>query len=253
MSQLPPPPPAPPPGTPPPPPAPTAEWRSLRGLTTALTVLLSLAAVVAAFGVFAFARRIGVENDIIDGARGSDAISRFNDTGDVARAAFYAFGLLQLSIFVLTIIWTFRAMKNNEALGRTDSRFTPGWGIAGWLIPCAWFVIPVLIFLDLWRGSDETIARGNPTRNGKRSGLIAAWWIVFLASLFRFGTGQGGSDNTINSVREMRDERTSNSVAMAGLAAAVAAAVLFLLVLRRIAERQESTLRAQQAIAAPPS
>lgn len=224
----------------------------MRGLTTALTVLLALAAITAVAGAVGFARRVGIAGDLLDGEQGFNVVNRFNDSGDFIQTIALLFSALQLAIFVLGIIWTFRAMKNNEALGRTDSRLSPGWGIAGWLIPCANLVIPVLIFQDLWRGSDVSVDRGMPTRGVARgSGLIAAWWATFIASLFRFGTGQGGDNDTIDSFDEMRDLRTSDSVAIGGMVAAVAAAVLYLLVLRRIAERQEACLRAQQPGAAP--
>ena len=256
MTQPPPPPPPPPSGaTPPPPPAPAAQWYSLRGLTTALTILLVLAAITAVAGAIGFARRVGIAGDILDGEQGLDVIDRFNDAGDFIQTMALLFSALQLAIFVLTIIWTFRAMKNNEALGRVDARFTTGWGIAGWLIPCANLVIPILIFQDLWRGSDTAVGRGMPTRGVARgSVLVGVWWAAFLASLFRFGIGQGGDNDTIDNFDEMRDLRTSDSVAIAGMVAAVAAAVLYILVLRRIAERQEACLQAQQpgASTAPP-
>jgi len=248
------PPPPPSPGAPPPPPAPTGQWYSLRGLTTALTILLGVAAITAVAGAVAYARRVGIAGDIIDGDRGFDTANRFNDAGDFVQTVSILFIGLQLAIAVLTIIWTWRAMKNNEALGRTDARFTPGWGIAGWLIPCANLVIPVLIFQDLWRGSDSSVPRGSATRgSASGSGLIAAWWVALLVSLFRFGTGQGGDDNVIDNLDEMRDLKTSDSVAVGGMIAAVAAAILYVLVLRRLAERQEACLRTQQPAGAGPT
>lgn len=243
----------------PPPPtgAATGQWYSLRGLTTALTILLGLAGITAVAGAVAYARRVGIAGDIIDGDRGFDVSNRFNDTGDFVQTVSILFIGLQLAIAVLTIIWTWRAMKNNEALGRTDARFTPGWGIAGWLIPCANLVIPVLIFQDLWRGSSPSLPRGAPSRGAASgssgSGLVAAWWVALLASLFRFGTGQGGDNNVIDNLNEMRDLKTSDSVAVGGMIAAVAAAVLYVLVLRRLAERQEACLRAQQPAGAGPT
>ena len=74
---------SPPPGAPPPPPIPvaaTTTWRSLRGLTTALTVLLWLAAADAVFGVVAYINRINVLGDIIDGRFDSDIVQRSNDS-----------------------------------------------------------------------------------------------------------------------------------------------------------------------------
>ena len=74
-------------------------------------------------------------------------------------AAFY--GLTQLAIVVLFIVWQFRAAKNNEALDRRGARFGPGWSIGAWFIPLANLVIPVMIIQDLWRGATPSTERGD--------------------------------------------------------------------------------------------
>jgi ABC-type Fe3+ transport system permease subunit len=234
----------------------TARWRSLRGLTTAITVFLGLFVATAVFAIVAYGNRISVTNDILDNRFDFGLVGRAQDADDLVSAARSISLLLSLVLLVLIIIWTYRAMKNNEALGRPYPRLKPGWGIAGWLIPFANLVIPVLILQDLWRGSEVSTPRGDPNwRSNGGSALVGWYWGVFLVSNLRNGSGSTSDENYSRSYFE--DIRTSDQIALAGMVASVAAAVLGILVVRRIAERQEACLRAQQqawqaAAAGPP-
>ena len=238
-------PPPPPPG-PPPPPVPVAAattWRSLQGLTTALTVLLWLAAADAVFAVVAYIKRLSVLDDIINGKFDTDLVQRSSDSRDLLNAATAIMGLLTLAIFVLIIIWMVRAMNNNEMLGRVNPRLSPGWGIGGWFIPLANLVIPALIFQDLWRGSDPTRARNDPAR--RTGGLVAAYWTAHVISSARF-LSEGSEDDARN-FDDIRTFRTHDRIALVGMVATIAAAILGIQVIRRIANRQEECLRGQQA------
>lgn len=260
MSDIPPPAPPPPPAAPPPPPPPppgpesipppppqawdAQQWRSLTGLTTALTVLLYGAVGIAVLAIAAYVNRISVINTILDDPFEGNLQSRADDADTFVGVIVLLFGLVSLSIVVLLIIWTFRAMKNNEYLGRWNGRFTPGWGIAGWLIPFANLVIPVLIFQDLWRGSDVSVPRGDSNwRQGRGSGLVGWWWATYVGSTVlsvRIGFGPG--DEEADTPDELRDLRTGDTLAVGGMVLSIVAAILLVRVLKNIAERQE-TLR----------
>jgi hypothetical protein len=238
MSELPPPPP-PPPGAVPPPPPPQGwtgqQWYSLQGVTNALVVLLWCAIAVSVVGIFAYVNRINVINDILDSS-GGDIASRADNADSFVSVVVILLSLLTLAIAILLIIWTFRAMKNAEYNGRYGGRFTPGWGIAGWLIPCANLVIPVLIFQDLWRGSDPEVPRGDPGwRRARGSALVGWWWGTYLLSAFRFGL----TSNEANTRSELRDLRNTDSVAIVGMLSSIIAAILLMRVLRHIVARQE--------------
>jgi hypothetical protein len=217
--------------------------RSLTGLTTALTWLLGIVAVVSAFGIYAFINRVGVESDVLDGNFSSalDINKRIDDANGLIGAAVGLHILLSIAIGVLIIIWTYRAMKNAEALGR-PCRFTPGWAIAGWLIPFVNFVIPWLIMLDLWRGS-------RPVSEKRGSGLVIGWWITFILSGARVGTFGGDAD--LNNRQETEDIKNSDTVAAVGMAVSIAAAIFAIQVLRKISAGQEA-LQTGVAGAAPP-
>ena len=188
--------------------------------------------------IAAAANRVSVVNDILD-TRFEGIQGRADDADAFVGGVALFFGLVALSILVLIIIWTYRAMKNNEYLGRWNARFTPGWGIAGWLIPFANLVIPVLIFQDLWRGSDPDVPRADPSwRQAPGSALVAWWWTAWVVtSLAGFGAGFTGSGEA-DTADELRDLRTGDIVRLGSAAVGIAAALLLIPVLRSIAARQ---------------
>jgi hypothetical protein len=202
-------------------------------LTTALVVLLWVAIGASVLLVVALVNRIGVATDIIDGRIDSDLVQRADDADGFVGLVVLLELALWLAIGVLTIVWTWRALKNHEWLGRYETRWTPGWGIAGWLIPFANLVIPVLIFQALWRGSDVETHRGAVERP-RGSALVGWWWATWLASAVSGRFSSTGSDTG-----DPRDVRDADTLGAVGSAVSVAAALLYMQVLRKITQRQE--------------
>lgn len=273
MSQAPPPPPpgpdpqmpAPPPAAPPPgyygqatapqpPPGrtpaaaygPPPRWRSLRGITAALTWLMSVHIVLMALLV------IGVLNHLrVLGDKERDGFvfdtKAVNDANAFPAAMIILSTLVGLALFVLLVIWLYRAAKNNEALGRQNPRLGPGWAIGGWFIPVANFVIPFIVMDDVWRGADPSIPRGDPRwRRTSTLGAIWAWLVtavIFVVpSVIASSTGDVRQD-------EPDKVRRDDILRVIGAVGAILAAVFAIIVIRRIAARQEECLRAQQAVA----
>jgi hypothetical protein len=230
-----------------PPPVVTAappQWRSLRGLASALTVLFTVDALAGVFGIVALANRLGVIRDLQNGNFGLDIGKRAQDADDLANAAGAILAVLGVVTAVVFIIWMWRVAKNNEALGRLNPRFGPGWAIGGWFIPFANLVIPVLMMQDLWRGSDPSVPRGDMNwRSARGSGLIGWWWGFWIVSVVRVFAGTEGSD----SKHSLSDVKRSNQIGLVALVGHVVAAVLAIRLVRRLTARQEECLRTQQA------
>ena len=190
----------------------------------------------------ALGNRIALVRDLKAGDFG-DVLTRAQDADDFVNASSVIFGLIQLVIVVLFIIWMFRAAKNNEALGRTGARFTPGWSIGAWFIPLANFVIPVLIIQDLWRGSERETRRGDAGwRTASGSALVGFWWTAWVVSaVLRFTNSGSGLDSG-----SLDDIETSNTIALVGVVVGGVAAILALLVVRALSRRQLDCLRAQR-------
>src|SRR5947199_1504714 len=217
-----PPPPAPPPGyfaegTAPSPPGgapstaygPPARWRSLRGITTALTWLFSAHIVLTVVLIIGVLNHLRVLSDKEAGGLVFDT-KAVNDANGLAAAMIILSGLVAVAIFVLLIIWLYRAAKNNEALGRQNPRLGPGWAIGGWFIPLANFVIPFIIMDDVWRGSDPSIGRGDA--NWRRSSTLAAIraWLV-TAVIFTVPSSIASPRATFGPTSPTRSAATTSS------------------------------------------
>jgi multisubunit Na+/H+ antiporter MnhC subunit len=226
--------------------APPARWRSLRGLTTALTWLFSAHIVLTVVLIIGVVNHFRVLGDNETGGLVFDT-KAVNDANALPAAMILLSGLVGLTTFVLLIIWLYRAAKNNEALGRQNPRLGPGWAIGGWFIPIAWWVIPFIVLDDVWRGSDPSIARGDPSwRRSSTMGAIWAWLVT--AAIFTIPSGIASSTGDVRA-DEPEKVRRDDILRVIGAVAAIAAAVLAILVTRRIAARQEECLQAQQATA----
>lgn len=223
---------------PPAPPARAARWRGVRSWSYAVCAALGTIAIVA---VVVFVTEIQQLSVLSDRTESFSDITRRIDLGnriDSLNDAFLAIALITAVVF---ITWMWRAAKNNQALGRQRPRFGPGWAIGGWFIPIANFVIPVLIMQDLWRGSDQSIARDDMRwKIADRSALVGWWWGLLLASRALYGVGNSVGDNG-----GLANVRSGIGVQTVGTAVTIVAAVLAILVVRRLTERQEECLRAQ--------
>lgn len=190
-------------------------WRSLTGLTRALAAL-AVVVIVAALGTIA--------------ASVNRLAARPKDADGPVVAATLVFLLVAVAMLVVMIVWTWRASMNNAALGRDRPRLGAAWAIAGWLVPLGNTVLPVLVMQDLWRGSDAGTIRGDMRwRIGARSALVGWWWGCLVASFVAVAPSRDGDE-----------------VAIAAKCFAVAAAVLLVVVVRKLAARQGDTLVAQQ-------
>ncbi|MET8649640.1 DUF4328 domain-containing protein [Nocardia aurea] len=74
---------------------------------------------------------------------------------------------------ILVIRWLVRARANAELLAPDGHRLSPGWAIAGWLVPLVNLVVPALVVTDIVRAS-------NPT--GRNLGVVGVWWSAWLAA-----------------------------------------------------------------------
>jgi Domain of unknown function (DUF4328) len=233
-------------GAPPSEQAQPTQWRSLRALTQALTVLFAIHIGLSVLLIIGVINHLSVLSDkevggiVID----TDAV---NDAQNFPVAMMLLAGAVALAIFVLLVIWLYRAAKNNEALGRQNPRFTSGWAIGGWFIPIAWWVIPFIIMDDVWRGSDPSISRGDPSwRRAKTLPAIWAWLVTaVILSIPNFIASAGGDVRADEPEKVRRDDTLRIIAAVGGIIAAVFA----IIAIRRIAARQEECLRAQQAAA----
>jgi hypothetical protein len=215
------------------------KWRTQHGLEITLTALLAGAVAVALVRAAALAARLHALDDV-----GSSAFAaRARDADAFVATTDLLVALLALALVPCFIVWCWRAAKNQQALGRTPERLSSGWAVGGWFVPVANLVIPVLVVQDLWRGSDERIARGDPRwRIADRSWLVGWWWGLFVVALL-IGTGRAADQRRF----DPGPVRDANLLALLGMLAAAASAVLAILVVHATDARQESNRLVQAA------
>ena len=207
-----------------------ARWRANGLLVTLLTGALPLAGAAALAHAYALGARLVVLGD--PGA--GDFRMRARDADTVARTTAVVLVVSVVVVGPVFVTWMWRAARNQQVLHRGPERLGSGWAIGGWFVPLANVVIPVLVVQDLWRGSDAAIDLGDPRwRIADRSWLVGWWWGLLL----------GGTLAVVGAAADQPAERIStleqaNVLALLGSLSAAVAAVLGVLVVRRITERQ---------------
>ena len=238
LTALPAPPDAPPPGMPPPPgtgwtPVPAGSltpqrFRSIKGLSLALMWVLIGVAVASVGSAIALAVRL----DAVDRFRGGDfsALQDVRDGDDAVSTASTILVLLSIAVFVLIIIFLFRAVKNTELWNTVRERWTPGWAIGGWFIPIANLVIPFLVVRETWHRSNPAAVSGGDRRAS--TVLIWGWWLLFVVGYIAIQIDPGDDPPTIDQIR-VRD-----GFGIGGCVLLAASSVFMILVVRRLAKWQ---------------
>jgi len=201
----------------------------------AAVVLADAAAVLTGFFQYSLLSRIA------EGLSVTDAELESNDM------TYGLVGLLQLLLTLTTAIpflmWFHRAHKNLPALGAADLKYSPRWAVGGWFVPFLNLVRPHQVAQEIWQWSDPVrstpqVLQQNPV--GK-SPLITAWWSVFLLS--QFASNMGGR---MLFREEIDSLRIGTLVVLVSDVLSVVAAILAILMIRRIEEGQALVHQAKQ-------
>jgi len=92
--------------------------------------------------------------------------------------------LVAVGAIIAFSLWTHRATRNLPALGGRGLRFTPGWAVGWFFIPLANFVMPYLVFAEIWRHSDPQQRNLDGSGDKKTSPLVGCWWGANVTRLF---------------------------------------------------------------------
>lgn len=149
-------------------------------------------------------------------------------------------GVATLAAVVLVMIWMHRLATNHRTLHRTGT-WGPGWAIGGWFLPPLLYVIPFLMFRQLWRASDPDVPLDGDWRSGAVSWLVTAWFVVYGPVSLAVQVASAGS--TLNFGGSERDiaEQIVDGQATAAVAAvvAIASAALFVTMASRLTTRHQ--------------
>jgi len=151
-------------------------------------------------------------------------------------------GLLSLVVLiataVLTIIWMYRIARNLQAMNRVGT-WKPGWAIGGWFVPpLVLYVVPFLMFRDLWKGSDPDTT--NDWRSNRTSPIITIWWILFGLAPIIFITATVSTFSLESSTRKQANDLVDRfGVTIASNLAQIGAALCFLVIVRQLSARHQ--------------
>lgn len=259
------PPPPPPLGTPPPPPPPSgltappgyvaygvgsygafSPFDRVRGLAKWMGILLIASAV---FSVISTALSYALVGKAEDYLAGDISESDFIGSYAVIGLAGVAASGVSIALIVLTIMWMFRMVGNTRKL-RGTTKWSPGWAIGGWFCPPVLYVIPYLIFRELWRLNDPDVPANDPRAPSRTvAPIVTVWWILYgiipmlmvpLGISVAFSNLGGGSADDI--AEQLRDNQSIQTVsAIVGLAST---AVFFVLVKQLTARHTSLTKEA---------
>lgn len=215
---------------------PPNEPYDLRLPAKAAIALLLLSVVVDLVAIVFDLLERGVVEDILAG-RGDLAAASASD----ARQRIAA--VTQLGVLILAaaafIRWFSRAYRNLLVLGvaRADLRHRAGWSIGAWFVPIVNLFWPKQIANDIWRASSP---RAEPPAWPMRrvAPLVHWWWGVWLLASFLQNAAARLSRGSLDR------QPTADLLDAAGLALELPAAVLVVLVIRAVTERQRAALAA---------
>jgi len=177
---------------------------------------------------------IDLMNRVLDGENVPASDINSNDDRQVLVSAIV--GAAFVAAIVFFIRWFHAAYKNLVPLGQPNLRFTPGWAIGGWFVPVLNLWRPKQIANDIWRGSEPDA----PTFHAEAWKTVAvplfltAWWAGWIAATYLGNLAARawfGNDSP-------RDLRAADLLDIASLVLDIGAAVLAIIVVRRLTERQ---------------
>jgi hypothetical protein len=144
-------------------------------------------------------------------------------------------GLRTLAMLVVAVVFCLfmaRANRNARSFGCSPLRFTPRWSAGVFFVPIWNLYKPYRAVAELWQASESRA--GVPWQTAPTPGLLHVWWAAWLAycvlsQIIAKSSEQKGPAAFITYLHAHQ----------AGTLVAIAATVLFMLVIRRLTRRFE--------------
>ncbi len=204
-------------------------------LSTAASALVGVAAAVSLVSIWATRAAEDDARALLDGTITAEEF--------VENAAPYLLmsvvqAVATVAAAVVTMIWMFRIARNHRTLHRGGT-WGPGWAIGGWFLPPLLFVIPFLMFRELWKASDPNIAVGQEWRSTRVAWQIPAWFVLYsLAPLALLIVQTSSSFSLGASEQDMAQQVVDNQgLAVVSAMVAVAGAAVFISLVRGLTDR----------------
>jgi hypothetical protein len=154
--------------------------------------------------------------------------------------------LLLLATAIAWCIWQHRAQRNLHDLGRAGLRFTPGWAAGWWFVPVANLFMPFLSVRELWKAS-APLGDGSAWPRTATWPVIGWWWVSWIAA-----KPIGWIARFMRTSDDPHAVVVANYWWMASSALSVIAAILAILVVRSVIERQKALMTLEAGVAPVP-
>ncbi len=237
-------------------------WRPLRrvkGLTTAIVVLLAVVALTGVIAVVATASITDEARAFVDADQALESAQTTSEQ-DAARAVFDAAeddflasyvapvamqlvgGVASLALLILVMIWMFRIAANHQSLHRGGT-WSKGWAIGGWFLPPFLFVIPFLMLREMWKASNSDVAPGHDQwRRSPVDPLITVWFVLYcivtpVLSIWGFLEGFDSAGFATNNVEIARTALEIGALSWISAIVTIFAAWTFAVVALRLSKR----------------
>jgi ABC-type Fe3+ transport system permease subunit len=218
----------------------SVSLKRVNGLTTWIVVLTAIIGVVGVASTLVSRLAVDEARDFL-----ADRIDENTFLEAYAPSLLLGFvqGAATIALVVLTMIWMYRLASNHRALQRNGT-WAPGWGIGGWFLPPGGlYIIPYLMFRELWKASDPTIPAGDDRwKENRVAPVVTVWWVLYGLAPIPLAIAQGLSDfsaRTFNgdtdTLAEAIDDRFTITLVTSLVAAA--AAVAYIIMVRQLSGR----------------
>ena len=188
-------------------------------------IALGLAGIIEIVSIVHLAGFSALVDDVVSGAAGSADADRFDAT-TAQIAGVYVLVLIVAAIAY--VAWLSRSVENAPALGAGTPPHSPRGAIGWWFVPFASFVIPFQIVADL----HDRLATA--TDSDRARPLLIGWWLTWLGGSFISYAARLPGDETVDQLK------AQIGIEMLSAAVTVVAAVLAILVVRRIVRREDA-------------
>jgi ABC-type Fe3+ transport system permease subunit len=218
----------------------SVSLKRVNGLTTWIVVLTAIVGVVGVASTLVSRLAVDEARDFLTDRIDEDAFLQ-------AYAPSLLLGFVQgaatIALVVLTMIWMYRLASNHRALQRNGT-WAPGWAIGGWFLPPgAVYIIPYLMFRELWKASDPAVPAGDQRwKENPVPPVVTVWWVLYGLAPIPLAIAQGLSDfsaRTFNgdskTLAEVIDDRFTVTLVTSLVAAA--AAVAYIVMVRQLSSR----------------
>lgn len=217
------------------------DRRSIRGIGNALIALLVAQVLALMFEAVAVLMEMSLLQRIIDGSQVTLTEATASDNRVALSVRLWL--VLLVATVVVWLIWQHRAHANLKALG-TELEYSPGWAVGFWLIPIANLWKPFQVNRELWKASGDV----NDWRSQRTWPVLGWWWASWISAgvLGRIAAAARDSAETPMEIR------SADIVDLLSTVVVVASAVLAILLVRSVLERQDRLAAVAPHVPTPP-